>query len=64
MCFNATSEKVESKVISLENLLLAEQNQVQTYSNADSPNSIQRRELKKTQLLIVVSVVEGGPALH
>lgn len=65
MCFNKTSGKFGSKLISFENLLLVEQKQTQTDSNSESPNSIQRRrELKKTQLPIVVSLIEGEPSLQ
>lgn len=64
MCFNKTSGKVQSKLISFENLLLVEQKQTQTNSNSESPDSIQRRrELKKTQLSRDVSLLEGEPAL-
>lgn len=64
MCFNKTSGKVQSKLISFENLLLVEQKQTQTNSNSESPDSIQRRrELKKTQPCRDVSLVEGEPAL-
>lgn len=65
MCFNKASGKFGSKLISFENLLLVEQKRTQTDSNSESPNSIQRRrELKKTQLPIVVSLIEGEPALQ